>query len=258
MPELCLKVVTEPPIALNTLRPDVPVGIGAVIERCLEKDLKKRFANAAELASALEPFVHPGSRVLADRARLAMGSGSGARSAAPFAASAPSSPAMQGSSGSTPGTSAPWGTDRVVTPGWRRRLLRICAGHVEGALGATPRSRRGRDRSGGPRFGSRDVCVGSAGRPSRRRARAERSSCLASERRDGGPPADGLGFCRGARLPGAFGRRRRSSPEQRRRPAASPRRQSDFDGRRHPDHPLTTSARIRPSAVTGRHGGVAQ
>jgi serine/threonine-protein kinase len=116
MPELCLKVVTEPPIALNTLRPDVPVGIGAVIERCLEKDLKKRFANAAELASALEPFVHPGSRVLADRARLAMGSGSGARSAAPFAASAPSSPAMQGSSGSTPGTSAPWGTDRVVTP----------------------------------------------------------------------------------------------------------------------------------------------
>jgi eukaryotic-like serine/threonine-protein kinase len=115
MPELCLKVVTEPPIPLGSIRPDVPTGIGAVIERCLEKDLRKRFANAAELASALEPFVPPGSRVLADRARLAMGTGSGARSAAQLAVAAPS-PTLQSGSGSTPGTSAPWGPDRVLTP----------------------------------------------------------------------------------------------------------------------------------------------
>ena len=115
MPELCLKVVTEPPIPLGSIRPDVPTGIGAVIERCLEKDLRRRFANAAELASALEPFVPPGSRVLADRARLAMGTGSGARSAAQLAVAAPS-PTLQSGSGSTPGTSAPWGTDRVLTP----------------------------------------------------------------------------------------------------------------------------------------------
>jgi eukaryotic-like serine/threonine-protein kinase len=115
MPELCLKVVTEPPIPLGSIRPDVPAGIGAVIERCLEKDLRKRLANAAELASALEPFVPPGSRVLADRARLAMGTGAGARSAAQSAVAAPS-PTMQSGSGSTPGTSAPWGADRVLTP----------------------------------------------------------------------------------------------------------------------------------------------
>jgi serine/threonine-protein kinase len=114
MPELCLKVVTEPPIALSSLRPDVPAGICAAIQRCLEKDLKKRFANAAELASALEPFVQPGSRVLADRARLAMGSG--AQSAPHLAAAAAPPPTMQSGSGSTPGTSAPWGTDRVNTP----------------------------------------------------------------------------------------------------------------------------------------------
>jgi serine/threonine-protein kinase len=116
MPELCLKVVTEPPTALGTYRPDVHAGICGVIQRCLEKDLKKRFANAAELASALEPFVHPGSRVLADRARLAMGSGSAVHSAPHMAAAAPSSPTLQSGSGSTPGTSAPWGTDRVITP----------------------------------------------------------------------------------------------------------------------------------------------
>jgi serine/threonine protein kinase len=116
MPELCLKVVTEPPMSLAAIRPDIPAGIGAVIERCLDKDPKRRFANAAELASGLEPFVQPGSRVLADRARLAMGAGSGALSA-PKVALAQSTPTLQsGSSGSTPGTSAPWGTERVVTP----------------------------------------------------------------------------------------------------------------------------------------------
>ena len=114
MPELCLKVVTEAPMPLGTLRPDIPPGIGAVIERCLEKDPTKRFANAAELASALEPFVPPASRVLADRARLAMGTGSGARPAPPFGTG--STPTLQSGSGSTPGTSVPWGTDRVVTP----------------------------------------------------------------------------------------------------------------------------------------------
>jgi hypothetical protein len=56
MPELCLKVVGEPPLSMAELRPDLPPAIVAVIERCLEKDREKRFANAAELAMALEPF----------------------------------------------------------------------------------------------------------------------------------------------------------------------------------------------------------
>jgi len=117
MPELCLKVVTEAPMSLGSLRPDVPTGIGTVIEQCLDKDPRKRFANAAELATALEPFVQPGSRVLADRARLAMGSGSGARSVPRTPVGASSSPTLEsGSSGSTPGTSVPWGTERVATP----------------------------------------------------------------------------------------------------------------------------------------------
>lgn len=56
MPELCLKVVTEPPQSLMALRPDLPPALVAVIERCLEKDPKGRYPHAAALAEALEPF----------------------------------------------------------------------------------------------------------------------------------------------------------------------------------------------------------
>jgi serine/threonine-protein kinase len=74
MPELCLKVVSESPISLASLRPDAPAALVAVVERCLIKDPTQRYANAAELASALEPFAHPASQLVAARARLAIAS----------------------------------------------------------------------------------------------------------------------------------------------------------------------------------------
>jgi eukaryotic-like serine/threonine-protein kinase len=74
MPELCLKVVSEPPRRLVALRPELPPDLAAVVERCLEKDPARRFANAAELATALEPFTPPTSHVVIERARMAMGS----------------------------------------------------------------------------------------------------------------------------------------------------------------------------------------
>jgi len=61
MPELCLKVVAEPPQSLAARRPDVPTGLVAIVERCLEKEPAKRFSNAAELAHALEPFASSAS-----------------------------------------------------------------------------------------------------------------------------------------------------------------------------------------------------
>jgi eukaryotic-like serine/threonine-protein kinase len=74
MPELCLKVVSDPPVPVQSLRSDVPRVMADVIARCLQKDPAKRFANAAELASALEPLAPPASRAVVERARLAMGS----------------------------------------------------------------------------------------------------------------------------------------------------------------------------------------
>jgi len=74
MPELCLKVVGDPPIAITSIRGDIPKAMVDVIERCLQKEPAKRYANAAELASALESMAPAASRHVAERARLAMGS----------------------------------------------------------------------------------------------------------------------------------------------------------------------------------------
>jgi serine/threonine-protein kinase len=74
MPELVLKVVTAPPEPLGRLRPDIPQAMVDVVERCLRKDPAERYANAAELAMALEPLAPPESRVTVERARMAMGS----------------------------------------------------------------------------------------------------------------------------------------------------------------------------------------
>jgi serine/threonine protein kinase len=72
MPELCLKVVSEPPLSLAELRPDVPPVLVAIIERCLEKNAANRLAHAGELATELEPFVQPASRLKAERARYVL------------------------------------------------------------------------------------------------------------------------------------------------------------------------------------------
>jgi eukaryotic-like serine/threonine-protein kinase len=63
MPELCLKIVSDPPLSLAKLRPAVPPSLVEIVERCLEKDRNKRYTNAAELAVALAPFVPPRNSV---------------------------------------------------------------------------------------------------------------------------------------------------------------------------------------------------
>ena len=72
MPELVLKVVTEPPQSLAELRPDVPQAMLDIVERCLKKDPAERYANAGELALALEPLAPAGSRITVERARVAL------------------------------------------------------------------------------------------------------------------------------------------------------------------------------------------
>ncbi len=51
--ELCLKVGMDPPIAMKAALPD---GLRAIVLRCLEKPLERRYQSVAELAFDLVPF----------------------------------------------------------------------------------------------------------------------------------------------------------------------------------------------------------
>jgi serine/threonine protein kinase len=65
VPDLAIKVTTEPPTPLSTFRPDAPEALERVILCCLEKDRAARFQTVGELAVALQPFAP-------DRARLSV------------------------------------------------------------------------------------------------------------------------------------------------------------------------------------------
>ncbi|MFO0587057.1 MAG: protein kinase [Polyangiaceae bacterium] len=52
----CKMVLDATPPSLLTLRPDVPPGLAAVVDRCLQKDREKRFPDAIALRDALAPF----------------------------------------------------------------------------------------------------------------------------------------------------------------------------------------------------------
>ena len=52
----CRMVVQEAPTPLLSLRPDIPPGLAAVVDRCLQKDREKRYPDAMALRDAIAPF----------------------------------------------------------------------------------------------------------------------------------------------------------------------------------------------------------
>src|SRR5512133_1366576 len=56
LPELVIKITSQPTPLVRTLRPDVPPRLDQIIGRCLEKEREQRYSNVAELAVALAPF----------------------------------------------------------------------------------------------------------------------------------------------------------------------------------------------------------
>jgi serine/threonine protein kinase len=67
LPELALRVSTDPPAPLRSRRPEVPPELEAVVLRCLEKDRSRRFADVAEMARALLPYAPAHARTSVDR-----------------------------------------------------------------------------------------------------------------------------------------------------------------------------------------------
>lgn len=67
--ELCAQVLNAPIEPLAVLRPDLPPELTAIVDRCLERELEKRFPSVLELAQALMPFARPSRLVATERIR---------------------------------------------------------------------------------------------------------------------------------------------------------------------------------------------
>jgi eukaryotic-like serine/threonine-protein kinase len=90
---LCAAILMAPPPALSSELGDVPPALGAVVRRCLEKRPAERFANVAELASALAPFGSPAALASATCIeRVLQGTDDTNRSEPPKALSVPQGP----------------------------------------------------------------------------------------------------------------------------------------------------------------------
>ena len=67
LPQVCARIMAEPPDPLREIRRDVPPALEAVVMRCLEKEPVRRYQDVAALAQALAPFGQAEARTAADR-----------------------------------------------------------------------------------------------------------------------------------------------------------------------------------------------
>ena len=136
LPEVCMKIATEPPPPIRSLRPDVPIELEAVILRCLEKDRERRYANIAAFAHALVDFGPKRARSSVERiARTIQAAGLAGSALDLPAPSDPTRPAAQGVSASA-GTAAPWGRTTTAKPKKSRAVLVVGLTVLVAALGA--------------------------------------------------------------------------------------------------------------------------
>lgn len=59
VPIVCAQVLCKEPLALSTVRPDVPGELEAAVARCLQKTAANRYGSVGEFAEALAPFASP-------------------------------------------------------------------------------------------------------------------------------------------------------------------------------------------------------
>ena len=90
--ELCAAILEQPPTPITQHRPDLPPELVEVIDKCLAKEQKDRFQNAAEVAIALLPFAPKRARICAERAgEILVLAGLAAPESVRFASEIPSS-----------------------------------------------------------------------------------------------------------------------------------------------------------------------
>jgi serine/threonine protein kinase len=75
MPELVGVILQGNFAAVSTLRTEIPIGLQAVIARCLQKERDQRFQNVGEFARALLPFASSRQEALVERIESVLGLG---------------------------------------------------------------------------------------------------------------------------------------------------------------------------------------
>ena len=123
---LLAAIIADEPRPLRAVRPDVTEALEAVVRRCLEKNVQKRFQSVAELASALKPFRSELSRV--SIGRMLRLTGAPALPLAQLAARDPSSSpsSLRGAPAGT-ATESEW-TTGIVDPKRGRVARRVAGG----------------------------------------------------------------------------------------------------------------------------------
>ncbi|HMJ55645.1 MAG TPA: serine/threonine-protein kinase [Polyangiaceae bacterium] len=132
LPEVCLRVATQQPAPMRTLRADAPAALELVILRCLEKDRDKRYGSVARLAVALRDFASSrGKQSVETIMRSHEASGQPAMSAAPEAGPAPVPAAAAGAWG---GTIEPLGKTQIPMQRGKGKTLAIAIAVAVGAV----------------------------------------------------------------------------------------------------------------------------
>jgi serine/threonine-protein kinase len=118
MPELVFTIVEKPHAEARAVRPEIPAGLAAAVDRCLEKKQAARYQNVAELARAVAPFGPPRSAHSVERVEQVLGGTTATAEAAPpgGAVAVPSRPLDGRTFIPTTSQSAPSAGRRVVVP----------------------------------------------------------------------------------------------------------------------------------------------
>lgn len=116
--ELCTAILDNPLEPITRFRDGLPEGFVAVLDRCLEKDVDKRYQSVAELAVALMPFAPKRARICAERAaHVLISAGLVAPDAVRFPSAAP--PALSelpGAVAPSPSSASALAVSREVSP----------------------------------------------------------------------------------------------------------------------------------------------
>jgi hypothetical protein len=67
LPQVSVRIAIRPPPPVRELRPNIPPGLAAAIDTCLEKERERRYPRVIDLATALLPFGSRRSRISVNR-----------------------------------------------------------------------------------------------------------------------------------------------------------------------------------------------